>query len=187
MKPPLSGHRSVGVVTQNGFPVVLGQPHIVVCPWRHGAGEEVWSLIWVGAAAAHPRRRELDLGIGFAFLLFVVPVPRRDLPYCYGKCPMVKLDLETQTEKTPHHNPERRTDCGPGRFCCSRKLFVGGWLLLGGVEMCDVTVRVRERANENLFCEMVEDETDGHGWNGSASKWCSTSSTSPRTFLLVEA
>ena len=74
------------MVSQNGFPIVLGLLHIVACLWRHGAGEEVWSLIRIGATPAHTRRR--DLALSFAFPLLVVLVPRRYLPHCYGKCPI---------------------------------------------------------------------------------------------------
>jgi len=89
------------------------------------------------------------------------------------------------------HDPERRSDGGPGRFCCSRELFLEAWLLLGGegVAMWSATVRVvGERATENVFCERAGVEMvqmDDHGRNGNASTWSSTPLTSPRRFPPV--
>jgi len=153
------------MIIQSWFPIVLGHPHVVVCPWRQGAGEEVRSLIWVCATPAHPRRRGLTLGL--VFLPFIVPAPRRDPPHCHG---IVTHPKSERTEKTTHHDPKLRTDDGPDRFRCS--IFVKGWLLLGsdGVKMCGLTVRaLRERASENLFYETAKDEMNDHGQNGSAS------------------
>jgi hypothetical protein len=93
--------------------------------------------------------------------------PRAGLQTCVSSlcCPCAQV-------RPPSCDLERRCDGGPGRFCYSRELFLGAWLLLGGqgVEMCGVAVRVaEERASGSLFYGTAEVETDVRGQNESAS------------------